>query len=231
VLSAEASGPVFGQDYFGTGFLVDRRGLLLTNRHVAEPWWHDATAERLLREGFEPRLTVFRAFFPREAEAFELKTERVSESVDLAVVRLELRGHSIPELDLDPAGTAAIPGQPVVLLGYPTGLEGLLAKAETSLARQVLSESVGERVTESLGKEGLIRPSATQGHIGDVTRTDVVFDAPTAQGGSGGPVLNRSGKVIAVGYAYLTKFEGCSFGVPIGYALELLEAPRETASD
>jgi S1-C subfamily serine protease len=198
---------------------------------VAEPWRNDATAERLLREGMEPRFAVFRAFFPNEAEPFDLSTERVSETVDLAVVRLELRGRPIPVLALDLTGRGAVPGQPVVVLGYPTGLDALLAKADDSVVRQILSERVRQAVTESLGKAGLIRPSATQGHIGDVTRTDVVFDAPTTQGGSGGPVLNRSGKVIAVEYAFLAKFEGSSFGVPIGHALELLEPPKTTASD
>jgi signal transduction histidine kinase len=33
--------------YFGTGFLVDRRGLVLTNRHVGQPWWKDSAAEAL----------------------------------------------------------------------------------------------------------------------------------------------------------------------------------------
>jgi S1-C subfamily serine protease len=224
VLSPEASGPVFTQEFFGTGFLVDRRGLLLTNRHVAEPWWNDATAQRLRGEGMEPRFAVFRAFFPNEAEPFELSTERVSETVDLAVVRLDLRDRPIPVLALDMTGQGAIPGRPVVLVGYPTGLDAILAKADSSVVRQILSEKVRQPVTESLGKAGLIRPSATQGHIGDVTGTDVVFDAPTTQGGSGGPVLNRSGKVIAVEYAVLTTFAGTSFGVPIGHALELLES-------
>ena len=230
VLSPESSGPLFTREFFGTGFLVDRRGLLLTNRHVAEPWWKDATAERLLGEGMKPRFEVFRAFFPNEAEPFELSTERVSETVDLAVVRLELRERPIPVLALDLTGRGAVPGQPVVVLGYPTGLDALLAKADASVVRQILSESVRQAVTESLGKAGLIRPSATQGHIGDVTRTDVVFDAPTTQGGSGGPVLNRRGKVIAVEYAVLTKFAGSSFGVPIGHALELLEPPKGISS-
>ena len=39
-------------------------------------------------------------------------------------------------------------------------------------------------------------------------------------------MLNRGGKVIGVEYAVLTKFEGSSFGVPIGHALELLESLR-----
>ena len=223
VLSTEGTGPLYAEEFFGTGFLVDKRGLLLTNRHVAEPWWNDETAERLRREGVEPRFAVFRAFFPNEAKPFELSTERVSETADLAVVRLDLRERPIPVLALDVTGEGAIPGQPVVLLGYPTGLDALLAKADGAVVRQILSEKLRQPVTESLGKAALIRPSATQGHIGDVTRTDVVFDAPTTQGGSGGPVLNRKGKVIAVEYAVLTKFAGSSFGVPIGHALELLE--------
>ena len=46
-----------------------------------------------------------------------------------------------------------------------------------------------------------------------------MFDAPSAQGGSGGPVFNKHGQVIAVEYAVLQKFGGNSFGIPIAYAL------------
>ncbi len=83
-------------------------------------------------------------------------------------------------------------------------------------------------MTLALSRQGLIRPSTTQGHIGDITRTDIVFDAPSAQGGSGGPVFNKHGRVIAVEYAVLPKFGGNSFGVPIAYALELLRPTRAT---
>jgi S1-C subfamily serine protease len=82
-------------------------------------------------------------------------------------------------------------------------------------------------VTEELSLQGLIRPSTTQGHIGDITASDIVYDAPTTQGGSGGPVFNKHGEVIAVEYAVLPKFGGNSFGVPIAYALQLLApSPR-----
>src|SRR5438132_661625 len=80
------------------------------------------------------------------------------------------------------------------------------------------------RGADALRRQGLIRPTTTQGHIGDVTRTDIVFDAATTQGGSGGPVFNKQGEVIAVEYALLTKFGGNSFAIPIAYALELLSA-------
>jgi len=59
-----------------------------------------------------------------------------------------------------------------------------------------------------------------------------VFDAPSAQGGSGGPVFNKFGQVIAVEYAVLQKFGGNSFGIPIAYARALLaEAPRARSDD
>jgi S1-C subfamily serine protease len=232
-LSTAATGPLYTVDYLGTGFLVDRRGFVLTNRHVAEPWWGDAAAQSLIDGGAKPRFVIFRAFFPKEAESFALATERVSDQVDLALVRLNPRKRPIPVLLLDTAGKGAVAGQAVVVLGYPAGLEALLAKADNNLVQEMLrtTGTSSDRVTEAMGRRGLIRPSTTQGHIGDITKTDIVFDAPTTQGGSGGPVLNRSGRVIAVEYAVLTRFEGSSFGVPIGYALELMKTPRKTAGD
>jgi S1-C subfamily serine protease len=167
------------------------------------------------------------------SEAFELETEHVSARFDLATVRLDLGQRRVPVLPLDRTGRGAVAGQPVVVLGYPAGLEALLAKADAAVVQEILSEGEAtvERVTQALSRRGLIRPSSTQGHIGDVTKTDVVFDAPTTQGGSGGPVLNRDGKVIAVEYAVLRQFSGSSFGVPIAHALELLRTPPRPRGD
>ena len=224
--ATKSEGPIHTVDYYGTGFLVDAHGRVLTNRHVAEPWWNDDTADRLAAAGYKPRFVTFRAFFPREGEPFDLVAERRSDSMDLAILRVDLRGRSIPVLPLDRSGRGAVAGQPMMVMGYPTGLEAILAKAETNVVRQIL-ETQGpssERVTEALSRQGLIRPTTTQGHIGDVTGTDIVFDAATTQGGSGGPVFNKHGQVIAVEYALLTKFGGNSFAIPIAYALELLSA-------
>jgi serine protease Do len=230
-LDPMGAGSVHLVEYFGTGFLVDRGGLVLTNRHVAEPWWNDEVADALLARGFKPRFTLFRAFFPREAEPFELEMVRPSDTSDLALVRLDLRRRRIPALPLDRTGRGAVPGQPVVVVGYPAGLEALLAKTDSAVVKEVLVAAgrSSERITEVLARRGLIRPSTTQGHIGDVTKSDIVFDAPTTQGGSGGPVLNKEGLVVGVEYAVLSKFGGNSFGVPIGYALELMNGARKKA--
>ena len=227
-LSTDGAGPIYRVDYFGTGFLVDRRGLLLTNRHVAEPWWRNAAAEGLVARGLRPRLLLFRAFFPREAEPFELEILRHAEGADLSLATLDLRGRRIPVLPLDPGGRAAVAGQPVVVVGYPTGLEAILGKADAAVVREILESSgqSAERVAEALARKRLIRPSTTQGHIGDVTNSDVIFDAATTHGGSGGPVFNRSGRVVAVEYAVLEGFGGQSFGVPVRFAQQLLRERR-----
>jgi S1-C subfamily serine protease len=232
VLTPEGDGLIHTIEYYGTGFLVRAGGLVLTNRHVAEPWWNDSTAAALEKQGYSPRFLYLRAFFPRQRDPYDLKLSRSSSKYDLSLLRAAIRG-SIPVLPLEQESRRTLPGQPVVVVGYPTGLEAILAKAESGVVRRIL-ESHGtdsERVTLALSRQGLIRPSTTQGHIGDITGTDIVFDAPSAQGGSGGPVFNKFGQVIAVEYAVLQKFGGNSFGVPIAYARELLAESRPRGDD
>jgi S1-C subfamily serine protease len=225
-VDVNGTGPVHAVDSVGTGFLVDRRGFVVTNRHVAEPWWKSEAAEALAKDGYQPRFLAFRAFFPRVGEALKVEPHRVSSTVDLAVLKVDVKGRKIPALPLDVGGRGAVPGQPVVVVGYPTGLEAILAKTDGSVVQDILASqgTSTDRITEALSRRGLIRPSTTQGHIGDVTGTDIVFDAPTTQGGSGGPVFNKYGRVIAVEYAMLPQFAGNSYGVPVRYALELTEA-------
>jgi S1-C subfamily serine protease len=227
-VAVEGEGPIHSVEAIGTGFLADRRGFVVTNRHVVEPWWKNEAADALAKDGYEARLLALRAFFPRISEALRLELHRVSSKVDLAVLQVDLKGRRIPALPLDASGRGAVAGQPVVVVGYPTGLEAILAKAEGSVVQQILSAqgTSNERITEALSRRGLIRPSTTQGHIGDVTSTDIVFDAATTQGGSGGPVFNKYGRVIGVEYAMLPQFAGNSYGLPIRYALELIKSPR-----
>ena len=231
VADAGGSGPLYEVEYVGTGFLVDRSGLVLTNRHVAEPWWNDSDARSFAERGFTPRMTVLRAFFTRQREPVALARVAVGTSADVALLRCDLRTRKLPALPLDRGGRGAVTGQPVVVVGFPAGVEAILAKTDAEVARSVV-ESAGTdtgRIVEALAARGLVRPSTTQGHVVDVTDSDVVFDAPTTQGGSGGPLLNRNGVVIGVTYAVLSRFAGNSFAVPIRQGLPLLAEARKAA--
>jgi serine protease Do len=122
---------------------------------------------------------------------------------------------------------AAVTGQPVVLMGYATGLAAILARADEETAQQILARSGTDvsKVLDELAQRNLIRPLITQGHIGDILPDKIVFDAQTTSGGSGGPLFNRQGKVIGVTYAVLKGFGGSNFGIPIKFTEPLLEGP------
>jgi len=115
-------------------------------------------------------------------------------------------------------------GQPVILMGYATGLAAILARTDEESAQDILKKSGSDvaQVLDELAKRNLIHPLITQGHIGDILPDKIVFDAQTTSGGSGGPLFNRDGKVIGVTVAILKGFGGSNFGIPIRYSQPLL---------
>jgi serine protease Do len=68
-----------------------------------------------------------------------------------------------------------------------------------------------------------IRLVITQGHIGEVLRDKIVYDAQTTSGGSGGPLFNNEGKVIGINFAMVREFGGSNFAIPVEYGKSLLK--------
>ncbi|MGA2430771.1 MAG: trypsin-like peptidase domain-containing protein, partial [Candidatus Acidiferrum sp.] len=108
-------------------------------------------------------------------------------------------------------------------IGYPTGIEGILARAGSDVAQKITDTQNVTHIVSELASQQLIRPTTTQGHIGDILQDKIVYDAATTSGGSGGPLFNRSGKVIGVNFAILKGFGGSNLAVPVRYANELLK--------
>jgi len=212
-------------DVFGTGFLVKRDGKLVTNHHVAEPWWNNEDLKQLLDHGAKAYVLSYDAFFPGKGEGLRAKLDRISSQADVATLQLE---SPLPPnsaiLELDDRTQATVTGDPVVLIGYPTGIEGILARAGTDVAQKIVGGTQDvNRIMSQLASERLIRPTTTQGHIGDVLQDKIVYDAATTSGGSGGPLFNRNGKVVGVNFAVLRDFGGSNLAVPAKYAKELLK--------
>ncbi len=218
-------GPHLQIDVFGTGFLVKRDGKLVTNHHVAEPWWNNEDLKQLLDHGAKAYVLSYDAFFPGKAEGLRAKLDRISSQADVATLQLE---SPLPPnsaiLELDDRTAATVTGDPVVLIGYPTGIEGILARAGTDIAQKIVGGTQDvNRIMSQLASERLIRPTTTQGHIGDVLQDKIVYDAATTSGGSGGPLFNRNGKVVGVNFAVLRDFGGSNLAVPAKYAKDLLK--------
>jgi S1-C subfamily serine protease len=218
------TGPPLQLDVFGTGFLVGG-GRLLTNHHVAQPWWGSDEMKQLVDQGASPFVASYTAYFPGTFQGTAARLDRISSHADLATLQLEAPAppHAA-RLELDDRITASVAGDPVVLIGYPTGIEGILARAGDDTTEKVTANAHQiTQVVSRLAAQRLIRPTTTQGHIGDVLKDKIVYDAATTSGGSGGPLFNRDGKVIGVNFAVLNNFGGSNLAVPIRYADELVK--------
>ncbi len=219
----EPEEPSIQLEYFGSGFLVSEEGHVLTNRHVAEPWSNDEMAAQLLAQGLLPRFIELTATFPgKEPVPIDPKTIRLStDGVDVAVMQVRIEG--VPVIPLFDGDVHAFRGGHVILLGYPTGLNSVLARAETDLVADVLSRATDTRtLIVELAAKGAIAPVITQGALNEVRERRLVYDAETTFGGSGGPVFGPDGTVIGVSFAVTKGFGGSNFGVPIEFARKLL---------
>ena len=159
----------------GSGFLVDRRGRVLTNAHVID----DATkATVTFDDGTESTSRV-------------LGTDQ---STDLAVL---LVAELPPEVTPLPLGRSAslVVGDPVVAIGNPFGLERTATTGIVSALKRIISAPNGF-------------------DIQNVIQTDAAIN----QGNSGGPLLDRRGRVLGINSQIATESggsNGIGFAVPI----------------
>jgi S1-C subfamily serine protease len=223
-LDLVGAGPPLQIDVFGTGFVVKRDGKIITNHHVVEPWWKDQDMKQLLEHGATAYVLAYEVYFPGKAEGLLAKLDRISSKADVATLQLDspLPPNSAV-LELDDRNESTVTGDPVVLIGYPTGIEGILARAGTDVSAKIAGGTEDlNGIMSQLASQRLIRPTTTQGHIGDVLEDKIVYDAATTSGGSGGPLFNRNGKVIGINFAVLKDFGGSNLAVPAKYAKDLL---------
>ena len=210
----------------GTGFVV-ADGLLATNRHVAEPWYGDPDADALIRKGATPELEKLLAFFPGYSTPANITPAVLSAKGDLAVLRIDdaMVMHSLRPLPL--ADGPSDPGELVAVIGYPMGVLGMVAKSPPAVYERLAFRHDDIGAANELAALSLIRPSATCGHLGDVVGDKLIYDAPTAHGGSGGPVFNSRGEVIGINAAYIDGFSGGTLGVSINALKPLIAAAQK----
>ena len=223
VYTTEGRAPEVHADFFGTGFIAGD-GKILTNHHVAQPWWQNEELGGATKQGLEPAIGEMTAYFPGAPGGISVNISQISSDADLALLHGDLSELQRPSLKLDARPEAAVSGEALISVGYATGLDAILARAGDQTVEEVIKASGGEPklILQELAKRQLIRPLVTQGHVGDILPDKIVYDAQTTSGGSGGPLLDDNGGVIGVTFAIVRGFGGSNFGVPIRFATPLL---------
>ena len=216
------TGSSFRHRFSGSGRLACHE-----SRHVAEPWYGDSEAESLIRNGATATLESVVVFFPGSPTPVNLSRAAVSSTNDLAVLRMENPEAAARLTVLPLAKSAGSPGDLVTVVGYPMGIAGMVAKSPNGIYARLAYRHNDITAASELAALSLIRPSATCGHLGDVVGDKLIYDAPTAHGGSGGPVFNSKGEVIGINSAYMDGFSGGTLGISIESLRPLLEAAEK----
>ncbi len=221
-LGIDGDGSPLELRYTGTGFVLAETGLVATNRHVALPWESEPAARRLIEQGFTPTMQRLVGYLPDLEEPFDLTVVAGHAQADVAILRRS--GTAASGAGLRLAADAPEIGDEVLVLGYPTGIRAVLARADPTFVAGLLAHGpVGFwDLADHLARGGYVAPLATVGGIGQITAGAIVYDAETTHGGSGGPVLALDGTVVAVNAAVLPEFSGSNLGVPIQRVRELI---------
>jgi len=231
-LTPEGKGAIAEFEFVGSGFYVGN-GFVVTNRHIAQPWRADDRAQSLggsVRG--QPRLKKLNAYFPDYPQPIGLKFNLAGQRDDLAVCSLDLKEipTQIPVIPLEHDENAVEVGKTVVMMGYPSGPDRLLALLDDAESRGIQQRYGSlDSLLGYLAQNRRIQPLTTQGNITDLDVRRIAYDARTAEGGSGAPLFGPSGRVIGVNFAVFTENEASNFAVPIRYGLALLERAGWTA--
>ncbi|MGI8607206.1 MAG: S1C family serine protease [Gaiellaceae bacterium] len=175
----------------GSGFVVSRKGYILTNSHVITTAGEDSPSESAEAAG-----TVYVEF----SDGDRVRAEIVGWDIfdDVGLLKVDPAEHDLEPVPLGDSSRVVV-GEPVAAIGSPFG-------QETSLSVGVVAAT--ERSIASLTSEY---------SLVDAIQTD----APINRGNSGGPLFDARGRAIGVNAQIRSESgnaEGVGFAVPINSA-------------
>src|SRR4051812_42145428 len=163
----------------GSGFVVDKRGDVVTNDHVV------AGTSRI-RVGFDG------------GASYRATVVGADPSTDVAVVRVKAPASALHPLPFADSGVSQV-GDPVYAIGNPFGLDRTMTAGIVSATRRDIQAPNGVTIANALQT-----------------------DAPINHGNSGGPLLDRSGRVVGVN----SQIQGGTVDANVGVGFAI---PSDTA--
>ena len=221
----------------GTGFIVDRRGLVATNLHVVAG--NEVVKVKLHDGNVYPVMGIVSVDLGR----------------DLVLLRID-PPRPLPSLRLGDSSTLAA-GDQVVAIGNPLGvLTNSVSAGLVSQVRVVCSKDQAEhhrkhhaRYVELTGKlrqlqqclkartedasscEAYALSAAEQQELSDLQCTQELtllqISAPISQGSSGGPLFNLSGEVVGVTTAIIDGGQNINLAIPSNYVKPMVASTAQ----
>ncbi len=209
----------------GTAFFMDSTGGLITNQHVVEPWSNNnnlkdyfftkvkPAIKRALREngwgdddpkfyGALEAIYIYpngKRFSPENRIECSVHKESSDEDIDLASLQI-LSGSLPPNVtvvslsDIQPDESKLQVGAPAYVIGFPYG---------DALA---------------LNEDNELNCTSTQGSFTQApSKSYIQYSAQTASGGSGSPVFDQYGKLVAITYQGSTNGQSFNRGILAKY--------------
>jgi serine protease Do len=132
---------------------------------------------------------------------FEATVLKVHPRHDVALLGFRSGEPDCPRIQLQTDWSTVEDGDRVGFLSFPFGLSGQAGRT--------------------------LKADVADGMVSNRTKETVKHSIPTAPGASGGPIFDTGGRVIAINQAQSrdqsgTLYQGHNWGVPIRFALELL---------
>ncbi len=200
----------------GTGFIIDKSGLIATNLHVVRG-----------RNDIKVKL-YGGAIYP------VLEIAGVDPGRDLALLRIKPT-KALPALRLGDSD-AMTAGDPVVAIGNPLGVfENTVSSGLVSQVRPVCTPAMVEVHNQHLARfEELVakpeRNSAEESELSELQCSQELkilqFSAPISQGSSGGPLFNQFGEVVGITFAIITAGQNINLAIPANYLKPIMQNPE-----
>ena len=209
----------------GTAFYIDSNGTLITNRHVVEPWKEDKALQNYFNNKIKPSIKQVminkgwgndEPTYQGELEAvniypnrrlfttdngIECKIKKVAQTDEIDLASIQISSHRLP------SSATVISAE---------NIEGNEEKIKVNTAAYVIGFPLGDAL--AVNEANTINCSSTQGSFTQAPSASYIqYSAATASGGSGSPVFDQYGRLVAITYLGFTKGQSFNRGILAKY--------------
>jgi S1-C subfamily serine protease len=149
----------------GSGFVLDKKGTILTNAHVV------AGATKVTVQFADKRVV-------------DAKILGRDESTDLAVLHVDARQSELTPLPLGSSRDVQV-GDPTIAIGNPFGLERTLTTGVVSATKRTIQAPNGFEIDGVIQTDAAINPGNSGGPLLDATGRVIGINSQIATGGNG----------------------------------------------